>query len=223
MIEDVACPKCHRSNFRPYRLPYWPIIHWILNPWIAINEIILGQRIPKRMLICESCKLPYIERQYIPCPHCNTLNDARIWSCRFKYMFGNWLGLVCPACGEHIPCLWNITSLIIIGITSPLWYFPYHFYFRDRKTVKPILDTENLKTMVKIIENPLYKTGLPWSVFMWTINSFIPCLWGYLKTGYFDYHKMFFDGVIWFLGGLFFGTALHWMYYQEGDGHRKDP
>jgi hypothetical protein len=53
------------------------MLHWILNPGLAINELILGQRVPKVRLEDKTIDKPRIERVLIPCPHCETLHDGR--------------------------------------------------------------------------------------------------------------------------------------------------
>jgi ABC-type dipeptide/oligopeptide/nickel transport system permease component len=47
---------------------------------------------------------------------------SRIWS--GKNAFGNWLGWVCPSCRAEIPCLWNLTSRVLLLLTAPIWWLP---------------------------------------------------------------------------------------------------
>ena len=114
-----------KNRFKIQAVPHPLVLQWILNPALIFNELILGQRIPKVMLIDEESDKPLMERTYIPCPHCETLNDSRLWGKRNS--FGHWFGFVCPNCHQIIPCLWNIFSLAILAITFPLWYFPARF------------------------------------------------------------------------------------------------
>ena len=118
-----------KSRFKIWALPHPIVLHWVLNPGLMFNELILGQRQPKVSLIDKESDKSLLERCYIPCPHCETLNDNRLWGKRNT--FGHWFGLVCPSCHQVIPCLWNIFSLAVLAITFPLWYFPARF-FRQR-------------------------------------------------------------------------------------------
>jgi hypothetical protein len=128
MLVEFECPECkghicerwavNGSNLG-IRLMYW---HIILNPGMAFNELVLGQRIPQQLFVCKSCTSPLIDRGYVHCPSCDVFHAGRIWS--HKNAFGHWLGYVCPSCGAGIPCLWNITSCIILAVTAPIWYLP---------------------------------------------------------------------------------------------------
>ena len=50
------------------------MLHWIINPGLAINELLLGQRVPKTMLIEKDSSKSLQEKTKIPCPHCDMLN-----------------------------------------------------------------------------------------------------------------------------------------------------
>ena len=69
-----------------YKIWNWksPVIfHWMLNPGVVINELILGQTIPKVMLIELEGDKPFYNRSLVPCPHCKTLhNEIGRASCR---------------------------------------------------------------------------------------------------------------------------------------------
>jgi hypothetical protein len=107
-----------------YKLKNWKsftFFHWIVNPGLAFNELVLGQRIPKRMLIDKTSNKPLMERTYVPCPHCETLHDGRTWSSKSGTTFKNWFGYYCPQCGNIIPCLHNGLAYLILAITYPLW------------------------------------------------------------------------------------------------------
>lgn len=108
-----------KEKYKVWKLPHPMLLHWIINPGLAFNELILGQRIPKVTLIDKTSNAPLMERQYIPCPQCNALNDGRLWS--NSNSLGHWFGYVCPECHGRIPCLWNITSLILLAIAFPIW------------------------------------------------------------------------------------------------------
>ena len=133
-----------KNRFKIHALPHPLVLHWVLNPVIMVNELIFGQRLPKVTLIDKESDKP--RTTYIPCPHCETLNDSRLWA--KGNAFEHWFGFVCPSCHEIIPCLWNIFSLAILAITFPLWYFPARF-FRRRWLEK------EKKRLTKVLEHPL--------------------------------------------------------------------
>lgn len=85
------------------------------------NELFLGQRVPKITLIKEDIRKTLTEKSFIPCPHCGIIHPSLEWSSQNKTGFGNWFGLYCNHCGKVIPCLRNLTSLVIIVITFPIW------------------------------------------------------------------------------------------------------
>jgi hypothetical protein len=112
------------ANEAQYKVWTWThplMLHWMINPGLAINEVFLGQRVPRKMLIEQNSKKSLAERSFIPCPHCNTLHPGAKWSPQNDTAFGNWFGLYCDHCGDTIPCLSNITSLVLWGISYPFW------------------------------------------------------------------------------------------------------
>jgi len=108
-----------KNKYKVWKLPHPMLIHWVLNPGLAFNELILGQRIPKITLIDKTSDVPLMERQYVPCPHCNAIHNNSLWAKQGS--FKNWFGLLCPKCENIIPCLWNLTSLILLAVTFPIW------------------------------------------------------------------------------------------------------
>jgi len=137
-----------KNRFKIWKLPHPLILHWILNPCVIFGELIFGVRVAKVTLIDKESDKPQRERTYVPCPHCETLNDSRLWGKGNTYIFGHWFGLVCPSCHQAIPCLWNIFSLVVLAITFPLWYFPARF-FRRRWLEK------EKERLAKVLEHPL--------------------------------------------------------------------
>ena len=54
-----------------------PVIsHWIINPGLVVNELLLGQTVPKVMLIERKGNKPFYQRSFIPCPHCGELQKG---------------------------------------------------------------------------------------------------------------------------------------------------
>ncbi len=138
-----------KNRFKILALPHPFTLLWVLFPAVMFNELIFGQRLPKVTLIEKESDKPPEERSYVPCPHCETLNDRRLWATKGSVLgHGHWFGLVCPSCHQIIPCLWNIFSLAILAITFPLWYFPVRF-FRHRWIEK------EKKRLAKVLERPL--------------------------------------------------------------------
>lgn len=108
-----------------YKILTWKsplMLHWIINPGLAINELLLGQRVPKVTLIEKDPGKSLAEKTFIPCPHCGTLHPGQKWSNQNKTGFKNWFGLYCDQCGQIIPCLTNLTSYLVLGLTFPIWY-----------------------------------------------------------------------------------------------------
>jgi len=110
-----------KDKYKVYTWKNWMVLHYLLNPGLVINELILGQRIPKVSLEDQTSEKPFLERSYVPCPHCETLHDGRTWSTQNGTAFKNWFGLYCPNCGEIIPCLMNLTTLLVLTVTFPIW------------------------------------------------------------------------------------------------------
>ncbi|WP_228547315.1 hypothetical protein [Nonlabens antarcticus] len=178
-----------------------------MNPGLAVNELIFGQRVPKVSLEDKTSDKPRIERSIVPCPHCQTLHDGRTWSSKNGTAFKNWFGLYCCNCGDTIPCLINVWSYIILVLTYPFWG-----WFRKSLKVKWLERQperhENID--IKNIPNPLNKKswitiGLNWGAFMFLIMS--------VGFPYFDGQditwKTLLSGiVIWTIGGLVFGYTM---------------
>ena len=122
-------PEFDRNKYTVRALPDGAMLFWILNPGAAFNELFLGQRVPKVMLIDRTSDQPLFLRTYIPCPHCGTLHPGMLWG--KGNAFGHWYGYLCLTCDKIIPCLWNCTSLLILTITFPLWILPAHFLNPD--------------------------------------------------------------------------------------------
>jgi hypothetical protein len=99
------------------------ILHWIINPAVAVFELLFGIAIPKVMLIDREGegKIPYYKRSYVPCPHCGTLHNGLKWSQQNKTAFKNWFGYYCDNCSNIIPIHRNFLSLIVLVISYPVW------------------------------------------------------------------------------------------------------
>ena len=194
-----------KNRFKIWTLRHSLILVWVLFPGAILNELILGQRLPKVMLIDKESDKPWMERTYIPCPHCETLHDARLWA--KGRAVGNWFGLVCPSCHQVIPCLWNIFSLAVLAITLPLWYFPARF-FRQRW-----LEIEK-ERLASVLERPLIQAkSINW--FFRGTFYFGGYLWvafevlGVLKGREWDLRAMFDMLPVCLLAGFIWGSFMH--------------
>ena len=214
-----------KNRFKIWALPHPIVLHWVLNPGLMFNELILGQRLPKVTLIDKESDKPFFERCYIPCPHCETLNDNRL--CGKRNTFGHWFGFVCPSCHQVIPCLWNIFSLAVLAITFPLWYLPARF-FRQRWLEK------EKERLANVLERPLVQAKsinwllsgtLYWGGFMWVILGVIPQIREVLNGGEWDLMMMFVSLPIWMVGGFAWGLFMRFFMNRKGektDGHESD-
>jgi hypothetical protein len=192
----------------------WANIHWMINPGVAVGELIFGIRVPGVTLIDTTSDKPLMERQFIPCPHCSNLNDARIWwSSNNKTYSKNWFGLYCPVCGKIIPCLFNLTSLLIIVLTFPFWIWFYKPLKRSWLEKQPKRYENITYKLPKFNEVSWIKMGLKWGAFMFLIMSIIMPLIDGKKL---KLSEIGFGIVIWTLGGLGFG---YWM--KKWNGHKR--
>ncbi|MBM7073482.1 hypothetical protein JQC92_15820 [Shewanella sp. 202IG2-18] len=194
--------KFDREKYSVWKLPNLLLIHWVINPALAFNELILGQRLPKITLIDKTSDAPLLERQYIPCPHCESLHDARLWSKRNA--FGHWFGYVCPSCSEKIPCLWNLTSLLILAVTFPIWVPIKHFCeSKWLQFEKQRLSKAQHQPLVKASPKLWLKLGVLFGLIM-----FIVTLMAKGATGGIDPQNIPFYALVNFSAGAFVGLMM---------------
>ena len=93
--------------------------HWKINPLMAINELVLGHRVPEVLLIDKTSDKPLLDRGYVPCPHCGTIHDSRTWSKQNNTVYKNWYGYFCPECQQIIPCVRNWTAHLMLMLSRP--------------------------------------------------------------------------------------------------------
>jgi len=209
-----SCPCCKGSNFKRWELPHPIVLHWILNPALAFNEIVFGQRLPKCQLICQDCDGALLERAYIPCPSCRTMHYGRLVS--GKRGFKNWRGLACPSCGERIPCVWNVFSLLFLLLTFPLWALPYFLYYRKRP-LNALYDAQEdpLPPERELTKKTWIHLGLGWGAAMWLFMSVMPLLTGG------DLDKVWRSALIglpiWALAGFGFGFLMWFILGRKSD------
>ena len=196
-----------KTTFTAWTWKHWTMIHWILNPGAVINELILGQRVPKVLLFDKTTDKPLMERQVVPCPHCGELNDGRLWA--KKNGFKNSFGYYCPTCGNIIPCLRNLTSLIVIILTFPIWIWFVKSWKKNWLNKQPArFKNLNLEEMTH--ENTSWlKTGISWGGIMFIFMTIVnPLIIGKEIT-----LLMILIGIpIWTVAGLGFGYSMkYWM------------
>ena len=214
-----------KNRFEIWAVPHPLILFWVLFPALIFNELILGQRQPKVSLIDKKSDKPWLERCYIPCPHCETLNDTRLWA--KGNAFGHWFGLVCPSCHQIIPCLWNIFSLAILAITFPLWYFLARF-------IRPRWLEKEKERLANVLERPLIQAkSINWLFrgtlylggFVWVVLEVIPQAWEVFNGGEWDWIMMLIALPIWLVTGFAWGLAMRFWMNRKGekaDKHESD-
>jgi len=196
-----------RSKYKVWDGKNLNVIIWKINPALAFNELVLGQRIPKITLLDKTSDKPLIERTCIPCPHCETYHDGRTWSWQNKTAAKNWFGLYCPNCGGVIPCIRNVMARLILKLTYPLWFL-WIGSWKQSWLNKQSARYANINIqLVEYKKVNWIKIGLLWGVLMYvTIQLLNPLLLGE------DYTLAnFVIGIpIWLAGGLMFGKLMKW-------------
>jgi hypothetical protein len=207
-----------KEKYKVYTWKNWMMLHWILNPGLFINELILGQRVPKISLEDKTIDKPKIEGTLVPCPHCKTQHDGRTWSAENGTAFKNWFGLYCKNCGNIIPCLTNGLSFLILAVTFPIW----GWFKKDLKAKWLDKQSERYEHIdTKHIPNPFdkkrwIKLGLRWGAYMFVLMSIVfPFLDGKeitLKT-------LSLGLVIWTIAGLVFGYIMK-LFFNKSIGKK---
>lgn len=193
-----------------YKIWNWKnpmILHWIINPGLVINELILGQTIPKVMLIERKGNKPFFQRSFIPCPHCGELHSSLKYSALNKTAFRNWYGFYCDNCSGIIPIQRNLTSLLILLLTFPIWGWfrkPLKQNWLDKQPNR--YKNINLEFPVKKNTNKNWlKIGLFWGLIMYIFVTLLLPLIGQVQIT----HKSILIGIpIWIIGGLSFGFIM---------------
>lgn len=197
----------NKEKYKVYTWKNWMMLHWILNPGIAINELILGQRVPKLTLEIKSSDKPRIERSLVPCPYCQTLHDGRVWSATNGTAFKNWFGLYCNNCGNIIPCLTNVISFLILVITFPIWGW-FSGSLKAKWLEKQPQRYENIKleTTPNTNEKTIWlKAGFKWGAFMFfTMSICFPFFAGHEI----NWKTLLLGFVIWTISGLGYGYIM---------------
>ncbi|MDO3384631.1 hypothetical protein QWI17_02140 [Gilvimarinus sp. SDUM040013] len=193
------------NRYKVLKLPNLMLVHWVMNPGLVFNELVLGQRIPKVTLTDKTSDAPLMERQYVPCPHCHTIHSSDAWP--KKGMFGNWFGLLCPSCDGIIPCLWNYTSLVLLAMTFPIWGWlrrPLETRWRAFKKKQLLQNIDAEPTKAKDVS--WLKMGLAYGTFMFCAMTLIKFI-----TSELNQQDILIQAAIWLLGGLAFGGVMKFL------------
>jgi uncharacterized protein (TIGR02996 family) len=103
------CPSCHATSAYRMDARNPMVLHWIANPGLAFNELVLGQRIPKVMLFCRECWTCSV--RCVACRRLLTLQQLY-----GERVVGMWVRLPCSGCGSDIPLVRNWLAKLIIGV-----------------------------------------------------------------------------------------------------------
>ena len=208
--------KYDKNKYRIYTWKNWMMIHWAINPGLVISDLILGQKVPKLSLEDKTIDKPRIERTYVPCPHCETMHDARTWSYQNGTAFKNWFGLYCNNCGKIIPTMPNIFSLLILAITFPLWGW-FKNSLKAKWLTKQPERYENIELELKVdlfSKKTWIKTGLGWGAIMFLIMSIgFP----YLEDTEITLTSLTIGFIVWTIAGLVFGYTMKSYMGKRGD------
>src|SRR6056297_575196 len=196
-----------KERFKVYTWKHWIMLHWIINPGLAINELVFGQRVPKVSLVDKTLDKPRSERSFTPCPHCETLHDSRTWSTQNGTAFKNWFGLYCPTCGNIIPCLTNALSFVILALT-----YPIRVWFIDRAKERWLAKQPQRFRNIEAEEVPdpcnnenWLKTALGWAVIMFVMMGIV---FLYFYGDEITVHSLLFTLMMCTVGGLLFGYSM---------------
>tara|TARA_R110002072_G_scaffold136285_1_gene278573 strand:+ start:13276 stop:14100 length:825 start_codon:yes stop_codon:yes gene_type:complete len=106
LVDANQCPECRSEEFDIKTWRSGVMMHWILNPGLAFNELVLGQRVPRELRTCRHCSTASVG-----CPHCHRSIHGAHWA--DKNAFGNYSGLRCPSCKGRLPTLSNALAWLV--------------------------------------------------------------------------------------------------------------
>ena len=216
-MNSFRCPQCGGESASRWKLPHPLLVHWVLNPGLVFNELILGQCVARETYFCNTCTGPKVGRAYLHCPTCGTWHPGSLWS--KGRALGQWLGYVCANCGGRIPRLWNAWSLVILALLAPLWWLPVSRY-RERwqkwqweriRGAEPA-DMQATLARVRWFRLGLLYWGLPVGVtFSLVLPLFLPGVGYWRGTG-----LLLLFLPIWLGAGLLFALTMRWVVTKWG-------
>ena len=199
-----------------YKIWTWKspvMLHWIINPGCIVGDLV-GMRPPKVMLIERDKSKSLAERTWIPCPHCQTLHLGLKWSKQNKTATKNWFGFYCDTCGKIIPCIANLITYILLGLTFPIW-----FWFKDKWKEKwlegqKVKFSKPLNLTISETKYQWWRAGLIWGFFMYV---FMVVIFPLIKGENITQKELLIGIPVWIVGGgLFFGYTM-----KRVNGKRK--
>jgi len=200
--------KIDKDKFKVYSWKNWMSIFWIINPGSVINELVLGQRVPKISLLDKTSPEPRFKRTYYPCPYCNTLHDSRKWDSSLPTVYKNWFGLYCDSCGGVIPCIWSGFSFLLLAITFPIWGW-YRKRLKTSWLEKQAARYENLdyeKTESEFSGKRWWLSGMIWGLIMFVFMGIV--LPFFLNDSLLKTTSMLLLLLLWLAGGAVFGYSM---------------
>jgi len=186
-----------------------------LNPLLVFNELIFGKRVPKILLLEKYPSKSTPKKNLVPCPHCGTMHPSSKWSNR-NNAYKNWFGLYCDQCGKIIPCPWNFTSILLLGITFPIW-----IWFVKSWKAKWLKQQPTRYLNLKLDESSNPYDGLGWLTFglFWGISMyfFSVFLFPYFSGEAIQIKKVLVGIPMWLICGLGMGYAMKMVYAQKAN------
>jgi hypothetical protein len=178
--DEFCCPRCGGNRCKRVELPNVALVHWLLNPAFVVNEMLLGQRLPRVTHICIKCDKPLVLRQFARCSACGAFHSAMLWG--KGNTLGHWFGLFCPDCGGRIPTLLNLLSCIIAGVMAPVWW-PLWRMVRHRWITLERNRARKLRESGASDRMPI-RNWVWWGVFGWGLTVWvILCLYDVVRHG----------------------------------------
>lgn len=193
------------------------ILHWIINPGLMINELFFGLNIPKVTLIERAGEKPFYQRSFIPCPHCGEMHSGLKYSGRNKTVLWNWFGFYCDNCGGIIPVKRNLTSLIVLAVTFPVWGW-FRKSLKQRWLEKQPERYKNLNMEVVEIPkkkwtNSWLKSGLFFALFMFVSMQVI---FPFIEGKEITQRSILIGMPVWLICGLCYGLTMNWWMSKKG-------
>lgn len=193
------------------------ILHWIINPGLMINELFFGLNIPKVTLIERAGEKTFYQRSFIPCPHCGEMHSGLKYSGRNKTVLWNWFGFYCDNCGGIIPVKRNLTSLIVLAVTFPVWGW-FRKSLKQRWLEKQPERYKNLNMEVVEIPkkkwtNSWLKSGLFFALFMFVSMQVI---FPFIEGKEITQRSILIGMPVWLICGLCYGLTMNWWMSKKG-------
>lgn len=122
-----CCDQCGGEQFVTWNWWHPLLLHWIINPGLGFNELVLGQRVPAQLQCCRQCLVGnwLTQSTYVVCPHCQGVHRSDLWDLG---SYGKLQGVVCPDCGCCIPSVRNLVALAVTMVLMPIWW-PLSLWF----------------------------------------------------------------------------------------------